>query len=180
MPQCVCCQLPHLWRINRILCLQQRMVKNLRAPRTIVAVKASYPPEGVWRFRDASDLLRHCFRPAGNRAFAGRTGRPRPAGSRYLQLQRRASGWRCACGDGVHRDRSLIRQSGPKFRSLFRRLVGTKQFPGATKPFSRFGADVRKRRTVIKVTTQRRPAAVDRLETVRCAPSASLSLSVLS
>ena len=37
-------------------------------------MKASYLPEGVWRFRDALDLLRDCFRPAGDRAFAGGTG----------------------------------------------------------------------------------------------------------
>jgi hypothetical protein len=42
---------------------------------------------------------------------------------------------------------------------MFRRVWSTKQMPAATKPFSAFGADIRKQRRVIKLPTKRRGTA---------------------
>ena len=62
------------------------------------------------------------------------------------------------------------------FRLLFRPKGPTKQFPRATKPFSVFGADVRKQPTVIRFPTRRQALpATDNRRQVRCGPPASSS-----
>jgi hypothetical protein len=67
------------------------------------------------------------------------------------------------------------------FPPLFRAIESTKQFSCATKPFSVFGADVRKQPTVIRFPTRRqaRPATDNRRQ-VRCGPPASSSPSLSS
>src|SRR5260370_4108039 len=46
--------------------------------------------------------------------------------------------------------------------TLFRPALATKQFSGATKPFFAFGAELRKRRMVIKPTTRAAQSAASR------------------
>src|SRR5260370_12304261 len=46
--------------------------------------------------------------------------------------------------------------------TLFRPALATKQFSGATKPFFAFGAELRKRRMVIKPTTRAAQTAATR------------------
>jgi hypothetical protein len=55
------------------------------------------------------------------------------------------------------------------FQEMFRQAAATKQFRSATKPFSAVGADVRKRRMVIKLTTRTADNAGNP-ETVKCEP----------
>src|SRR4029079_17093776 len=62
------------------------------------------------------------------------------------------------------------------FRPMFRRIEPTKQFCRATKPFSVFGADVRKQPTAIRLPARRRaPPVTENRRQARCGPPASSS-----